>query len=152
MLHHFQNVVLILVDQGLEEELLEIFLQREINHHTNRIFAFSVCDLGDRSIRRCGPIEREDPVVVCAARLRTYCAFVVALSLAACTSLRRVSGLRSAASCSARGILRNSRHAGLRSNGMLVSKDNNISRRGMAACLSFSSDLLSRLLPADCAA
>src|SRR5271163_2483817 len=124
MLHHFQNVILILVDQGLHEELLEIFFEREINHDIDRVFALRGRDLGNRAIRWCRPVERENPVVVRAARFRTHRALLVTRSFVGrLHQLGRVSGLRRAASCSASGSLRISRHAGIRSNGMLVSND-----------------------------
>src|SRR5271156_5698765 len=118
MLHHLQNVILILVNQGLHKKFLEIFFEREIDHDIDWVFALRRRDLGYRAIRRCRPVEREDPVEVRAARFSPG-----DRSPAASTSLRRVSGLRSAASCSASGSLRISRHAGLRSKGMLVSND-----------------------------
>ena len=64
MLHHLEHVILILVDERLQEKLLEVLLQRKVDHHLDRVLARGLGDLGDRTIRRRRAIEREEPLEI----------------------------------------------------------------------------------------
>src|SRR3989442_15031617 len=63
MPHHRQHHVLVLVDEGLDEELLQMLLQRQVNHDVEGIFGGLPRDLCDRTIRRqwlCQPKKRNE--------------------------------------------------------------------------------------------
>ena len=62
MPHHFQHVVLILVDERLQEELLQILCQRQIDYDIDRVLARRLRDFRNRAIGRRRPVQQEDPL------------------------------------------------------------------------------------------
>ena len=64
MLHQLERVVLILVGDGLEEEPLQVSLEREVDHRLHGIDAALARDLRHRAVRPFSSVHDEDPFVL----------------------------------------------------------------------------------------
>src|SRR5712691_4107538 len=69
MAHDLERDVLILVGHGLEEEEVQVLLEREVDHRLGRVLATLARDLGYRAMRTLDGVEHEEPVVVGQLRL-----------------------------------------------------------------------------------
>ena len=78
--HDLERDVLVLVGHGLEEEEVQVLLERQLDHRLRRMLAALARDLGHRAVRPLDGVEHEQPVVV--GRLRLGAQRTPAIALA----------------------------------------------------------------------
>ena len=59
--HHLQHMLLVLIGQRLQEELLEVFLQGQINKGLDRVLISLCGDLLNGAVGRVGLVHQEQP-------------------------------------------------------------------------------------------
>jgi hypothetical protein len=76
--HDLQGDVLVLVGDGLQEEQVQVFLQRQVDHGLGRVLAALPGDLGHGAMGPLHRVEHEEPVVIGRPRLGAQGAPVIA--------------------------------------------------------------------------
>ena len=123
MPYHPEHNILIFIHQRLLEKLLQMLIQSKVDHHLDRILVLSLAispseRYGGSGLSRTKSNRIQAGVVPRRPLVRPNVSVMCRFD-----QFGRVSGFLSAASCSASGSLRSSRHTGALSKGMALSND-----------------------------
>jgi len=62
MAHHLEHLIFRFVEDWLAKEQLEVVLQRQVDHHRDRIVAALAGDLGDGAVRTEHGVHDVEPI------------------------------------------------------------------------------------------